>query len=180
MESFVVASIFGRAIFKTCSSYDYDSFRHPILSKEQNQNGARLGIDTWADTACAGQHAFVEEFVVDKMVTASGFTQELGSLTDLPVANVLYAYDTSEGETLILESNNAIYLGDKMEDSLMNPIQAEEIGVRIDTHHQRYYPDIWTSQSVSFSDGTAIKLKYDGVLPFIPIRRPTQEEFHNC
>ena len=180
MESFVVASIFGRAIFKTCSSYDYDSFRHPILSKEQNQNGARLGIDTWADTACAGQHAFVEEFVVDKMVTASGFTQELGSLTDLPVANVLYAYDTSEGETLILESNNAIYLGDKMEDSLMNPIQAEEIGVRIDTRPQRYYPDIWTSQSISFPDGTVIKLKYDGVLPFIPIRRPTQEEVHNC
>ena len=67
------------------------------------------------------------------MVTASGFTQELGSLTGLLVANVLYAYDTPDGETLIFESNNAIYLGDKMEDSLLNPIQAEEIRVRVDT-----------------------------------------------
>ena len=133
-----------------------------------------------SDTACAGQHAFVEEFVMDKMVTASGFMQELGALTYLPVANVLYAYNTPYGETLILESNNTIYLGEKMEDSLINPIQAEEIGVQVDTRPQRYYPDIWTAQSLSFPDGTVIKLKYNGVLPFIPIRRPTQDEIHNC
>ena len=81
---------------------------------------------------------------------------------------------------MILESNNLIYLGDKMEDSLLNPIQAEEVGVQIDTRPQRYYPDVWSAQSLSFPDGTVIKLKHDGVLPFIPIRRPTQEEMHNC
>ena len=108
------------------------------------------------------------------MVTASGFTQELGSLTNIPIANVLYSYDTPEGETLILESNNAIYLG-KNGRSLMNPIQSEEIGVCIDTQTQKYYPEIWIAQSISFLDGTIIKVKYDGVLPFIPICCPTQK-----
>ena len=67
-----------------------------------------------------------------------------------------------------------------MEDSLINPIQAEEIGVQVDIRPQHYYPDIWTAQSLSFPDGTVIKLKYDGVCQFILIRRPTQDEIHNC
>ena len=52
--------MFGRAIFKSQSSYDYDSFRHPVLTHDEKNNGARLGIDTWADTVCAGKHAYVE------------------------------------------------------------------------------------------------------------------------
>ena len=74
IESFVLVSMFGRVIVKSQSSYDYDSFRHPLLTHDEKNNGARLGIDTWADTACAGKHAYVEELVIDKVVTASGFT----------------------------------------------------------------------------------------------------------
>ena len=92
-----------------------------------------MGIDTWADTCCAGKHSYVQEFIDGKTVTASGFTSSLGSLTNLPIANVIYAYDDPGGYVLLLECNNAIYLGDKMEDSLLNPIQGEENGVRIDT-----------------------------------------------
>ena len=36
-------------------------FFYPILSKSENLNGPRLGIDTWADKSCAGNHTFVEE-----------------------------------------------------------------------------------------------------------------------
>ena len=64
-----------------------------------------------------------------EIVTATGFTSHLGSVPNLPVANVLYAYDTTQGTVILLECNNGIYLGDKMSDSLMNPIQAEEVDV---------------------------------------------------
>ena len=57
----------------------------------------------------------------------------------------LYEYDTPEGETHILESNNAIYLGSKMTDLLVNPIQSEENDVKIDVRPQQYYLDIWTA-----------------------------------
>ena len=76
-------------------------------------------------------------------------------LKRLPVANVLYAYDAMDGTVLRLESNNAIYMGDKMNDSLLNPIQAEEANVRIDIHPKRYYSDPHT-QTISFSDGTTL------------------------
>ena len=48
------------------------------------------------------------------------------------MAKVLYAYDKIDGRTIILEHNNTIYLGGDMDDSLANPIQSEEIGIRID------------------------------------------------
>ena len=39
----------------------------------------------------------------------------MGFLKDLNVSNVLYAYDTLYGTTIILEHNNTIYMGDMME-----------------------------------------------------------------
>ena len=134
----------------------------------EHQRGTRLGIDTWADTNCAGKHAYVEEFVVDKFVTAGGFSASLGTLPDLPIANVLYAYDNDNGNTFILECNNSIYLGNQMNDSLMNPIQAEESDVRIDVRLKRYYTDPH-AQTITFPCGTLIPVEYDGALPFIPI-----------
>jgi hypothetical protein len=167
-------------IGKANTKFNMSTFRHPKLSDEDHTNGCKLGIDTWADTCCAGKHAFVEEFIVGKTVTATGFTSTLGSVPDLPVANVLYAYDTSEGTVLLLECNNSIYLGDKMGDSLMNPIQAEEVDVRVDTRPKRYYPHEIGCQCLTFQDGTIIPVIYDGVLPYVPIRRPTKEEVHSC
>ena len=67
-----------------------------------------------------------------KTVTATGFTASLGSVSNLPITNMVYAYDSTEGEVLLLECNNSIYLGNKMDDSLINPVQAEEAGIHID------------------------------------------------
>ena len=157
-----------------------DTFRHPPLTDNEHNNGTRLGIDSFADTSCAGKFAFVEEFIEGKTVSASGFSPSLGSLSNLPLVNAVYAYDAQDGTVILLENNNAIYMGDQMEDSLLNPIQAEEIGVRVDTRPTRYYPDDIGCQSMLFPDGTIIPIEYDGVLPYIPVRRPTKEEVHHC
>ena len=69
------------------------TFRHPVLNKDETKQGCRLGIDSWADTSCSGKHAYVEEFIEGKNVTASGFSNSLGELKNLPMANVLYAHD---------------------------------------------------------------------------------------
>ena len=173
-------SMITSRIAKTVTNANADTFRHPILSDEDHNEGCKLGIDTWADTCCAGKHAYVEEFVEGKTVTATGFTSSLGSVTNLPVANIVDAYDATDGTVILLECNNSIYLGVKMSDSLMNPIQVEEVGVRVDTRPKRYYPYEVGCQTLSFPDGTVIPVLYEGVLPYIPIRRPTKEEVHNC
>ena len=67
-----------------------------------------------------------------------------------------------------------------MSDSLMNPIQAEEVDVRVDTRPKCYYPHDIGCQSLTFLDGTIIPVLYEGVLPYVPVRRPTKEEVHSC
>ena len=163
----------------TTAAHAIDSFRHPILNTREHLEGCRLGIDSWADTGCAGKHAFVEEFVEGKTVTATGFTTSLGSVSNLPIVNAVYAYDSAEGEVLLLECNNSIYLGDKMDDSLINPIQAEEAGIHIDLRPSKYYPSDIGCQTISFPDGTILPILFDGVLPYLPVRRPTKDEVHN-
>jgi hypothetical protein len=174
-----VKSIIGRAI-SVQSSFDTEAFVHPPLSYEESQFGTKLGLDTWADTGCSGKHAFVEEFIEGRTVTATGFTSSLGSMNVMPMANVLYAYDSDDGEVFILEHNNTIYLGDKLIDSLANPLQSELHGVRIDLRPQEFYPHDDRAQSIEFPDSTTIPIIFDGILPYIPVWRPTPDEVANC
>ena len=174
-----ISSIYSSFIGKSKVKFNIDTFVHPKLSPTELQYGTRLGIDSWADTSCAGKHAYVESFIDGRTVTAGGFSPSLGKLRDLPIANVLYAHDLHDGTTIVLENCHAIYLGDSMEDSLLNPIQAEDSGNRIDTRPKRFYPNE-NSQQILLSDGTYIPIHFDGVLPYIHIRRPTNNEIQHC
>ena len=67
-----------------------------------------------------------------------------------------------------------------MYDSLLNPIQAEEVGVYVDTRPKRYDPNDVGCQSLRFPDGTIIPVLYEEVLAYIPVRHPTKKEVHHC
>ena len=58
-----------------------------------------------------------------KPVTGIFFKASLGALKDLPISNVLYAYDTTADTTIMLEHKHAIYIGEHMEYSIVNTIQ---------------------------------------------------------
>lgn len=60
-----------------------------------------------------------------------------------------------------------------MPDSLANPIQSEEFGIRVDLRPTKYYGDDVSCQQLTFDDGSTVPIFFDGVLPYIPIRRPT-------
>jgi hypothetical protein len=92
--------IISSNIGKTKTSININEFSHPVLSDNDILFGCRLGLDTWADTSCSGKHAYVESFIEGKTVNATGFTSSLGTMKDLPIANVLYAYDMNDGTTI--------------------------------------------------------------------------------
>ena len=156
-------------------------FHHPPLTDHEYRHGCRLGIDSWADTSCAGRHAHVLEFIEGRSVTAQGFATSLPSIDNLSIANVAYAYDSPSGETYILVINNSIYLGSLMDDSLLNPIQCLLNGIRIDLRPQALTPHCDTAQSVTIPSLDVIfPIEYDGVLPFLSVRRPTRRELDEC
>ena len=94
-----------------------------------------------------------------------GFSSSLGKLYNLAYAHVLYAYDHEDESVLLLEHNNTIYLGDAIQDNLSNPIQSEEIGVRIDLRPKYYHNKDGQAQSITFPNGTILPILYEGVLP---------------
>ena len=61
-----------------------------------------------------------------------------------------------------------------MSDSLLNPIQAEKVSVRVGTQTKWYYHNDVRCQSLHFPDGTIITVLYEGVIPYISIFRPTK------
>ena len=63
-----------RLIGQSSFHQSIDNFRHPTLTDQELIKGSRLGIDSWADTSCAGRHAHVEEFIEGASVTATGFS----------------------------------------------------------------------------------------------------------
>ena len=101
-----IASLLSNIFKSQTKSFNIDTFKHPHLSDDELFNGTRLGIDSWADSCCAGQHAFVESFVEGKFINATGFSDSLGQINNLPIATVLYAYDLDDGNTILLENNN--------------------------------------------------------------------------
>ena len=90
-----------------------------VLTKEELDEGCKLGIDSWADTCCIGRHGYVNSFLEGKTVTARGFAKSLNPISNLPIANCSVAYDDGNGSTFILEINNAIFLGEQMENCLL-------------------------------------------------------------
>ena len=47
---------------------------------EELRLGCKLGLDSWADMGCSEKHAHVEEFVIGKSVTTTGFSSFLGKV----------------------------------------------------------------------------------------------------
>ena len=109
-------------------------------------------------------------------MSATGFSPSLGKLDNLRYEHVLYAYDHQDETTLIIEYNNNICLGEDMGDSLCISIQSEEDETRVDIRPRYYYEEIDRLQSIAFPDGTIIPILYDGVLLYIPVRRPRPKE----
>ena len=86
-------------VSNTSTSLYMDKSFHPILTDPEWNTGCRLDIDTWADIRCFRKHLF-QKFIDGKIITAAGYIVYLGALKDLPIENVLYEYDTTDGTTI--------------------------------------------------------------------------------
>ena len=90
------------SISKAVTNSNAGTFRHQLLSDTEHVEGCKLGIDSWADTCCAGKHAFFQAFIEDKTVTATVFTSSLGSVSNILISDVVYAYDAPDGTVILL------------------------------------------------------------------------------
>ena len=117
-------------------------------------SGCRLGPDSWTETGFSGKHAYVEDFFEGKCVNVTGLTSNLGSIDNLPITYVLYAFDKDDETMVLLEKNNTIYTGYDRIYSLDNPIQCEDNDVGVDLRPTLFYPNKNNAQLITLPDGT--------------------------
>ena len=93
---------------------------------------SRAEIDTRADTICAGKASHVIEYT-DQVCDVSPFTSEYEPMRNIPVAKTATAYDHPyDHETYILVTEQSLYFGDKVENTLLCPNQMRSHGIEVD------------------------------------------------
>jgi hypothetical protein len=104
-------------------------------------------------------------------------------LANIPIVQAAAAYtDPDSGKTYILIINEALYMGDTMTRSYMNPNQMQHFGLVVNVIQKHLLPspnDELHSIYVT-SPNLQIPLQLKGVLSYVPIRYPSDYKLQNC
>ena len=149
------------------------------LTDKEMITGCEFLIDSGTDTCVVGKHAWISEIIESVTVSARGFSDTLLIEENLPIVNVIYAYDDPHtGEVILLEMNISIYMGDKKIDSIACPNQIRVNMVYINDLPKVLFPEIETAQII-IADEMQMSLHFNGPLAYLNIRRPTSTEVSN-
>ena len=132
---------------------------------------ARCKLDSRANTTCAGINCR-PIFYTGQHCQAHGFHDELTPINDVPIATVATAWsDQNTGESFILVIHEALYFGDSMDHSLVNPNQLRAFG--IDVYDNPY--DI-KPMGIQITDNKLLPFRSDGATIYFTTWSPTDEE----
>ncbi len=143
---------------------------------------ARAELDSHADTCCAGSSTRVIEFS-GKSCHVSAFSPEYDAIPDVPIVKAATAYDNPlTGETFILIFEQALYFGDKLENTLLCPNQLRAHGVVVDDVPIHLSPNPATAtHSIYFpEEDVCLPLLMKGCISYLPTRYPSDKELNDC
>lgn len=139
-------------------------------------------LDSHADTCVAGPNCVVIEYI-DQVVDVSAFSDHHDTIKDIPVVTAATAFDDPRhGTAYILILNQALYMADIVETTLLCPNQLRTNGLIVDDvpihlaplsrplTHSIYCPDT----------NVRLPLSLKGVISYIDTRTPTKEELSTC
>ena len=153
----------------------YDHSINPMLEKGEQIAGIRMGMDSHADTTCVNKHAYVESIVEGITVDAIPFDASMGTMTNLPIVNAIYAYDDPElFNTILLRFNNSIYIKE-MNNALLCPNQARENGIVVNDVPLRLDHTNQSTFSIIAGEDEFGLTEY-GPTAYVQLRRPTEIE----
>jgi hypothetical protein len=136
----------------------------------------RVEIDNHADTHALGPNCRVI-FKTGRTCTVSGFTDQLDAITNVDIVTGATAWDDPDsGETWILVMNEALWFGDAIKTTLLNPNQSRHYGIKVqdDPTHRR---------PVSIYDPVTevvIPMEMKGTIAGFKTRTPTDEDLEKC
>jgi hypothetical protein len=151
----------------------------------QNYNNVVSGtceLDSHADTCVAGANCVVIE-EMHQTADVSGFSDTLHTLRNVPIVTAAMAYDNpADCTTYILILGQAIYMGDKMQHSLICPNQLRARGLIVKDYPQHLSPRNRPSSYSIYEPNEDIRLPLSlkGVTLYFTTRTPTTYEIETC
>jgi hypothetical protein len=135
-------------------------------------------LDWHADTCIAGANT-VPLWYTDVKVSVSPFIGEYSPLENVPIASVATAWDCpTDGGTILLVINEALYFGDRMDHSLLCPNQLRGFGLIVNDVPKSYDPN--STHSIILPGQLKLPLQMRGVISYLETRKPTEEELKSC
>ena len=174
LRSFLQLPFDGRHVIKSVKK------SIPSLTEYEMSHGCKLGIDTHADSSCAGKHVRILEFISGKSFSVKPFLDTYEPRNDVSLINGVVAVDTDDGNGYILELNNFLDFTKSMNDSILVPLQARLNGIIIDDIPKDLCHYGVSTQSIFLpqSDFT-VPIEFNGPIPFVHIRYPTDDDLDN-
>ena len=152
--------------------------RKTSSSKSLSKEG-RAELDSHADTTCLGS-GFVMIGDAVKTCSVEPFLETYQPVTEIPVGTCITAYDDpASGQTFILQFHQALFFGNKMKVSLLNPNQMRLAGNTVNDCPKHLSEAQSSSHSIITPD-LEIHLDLNGVVSGFNTRVPNDNETENC
>ena len=149
---------------------------HPKVQEPPAGTIAVNESDTNADTCCLGKNFIVQSYT-NRTVDVYSYDTSAAPIQDVPIVTGITAWDCpSTGTTYLLVFNEALYYGNKLNHTLINPNQIQHNG--IDYWDNPY--DHRRGLCIDIDRGPAIPLALDGTKVSFQSRAPTQYELDTC
>ena len=149
--------------------------RHKYVDDKYYLEPCASKIDNHADTTCFGRN-FRPIYFTSKVCSVSPFLPEYNQQEDVQICMEATAFDTDEGETLILMIGQGLWFGNRMSHSLINPNQLRHYGIQVCDDPT----DPSRQLGISLDDGYFIPMVMNGSTCIFQSRCPTNEELETC
>jgi len=142
----------------------------------------RIELDSHADTTCVGKNFRVISFT-DRVCEVSPYHPDYNAISNVPIVQAATAYDDpNSGETFILVFHECLFLGDALQNTLMNPNQVRANGIVVDDipKHLSPNPQHATHSIYVPKEDLRIPLQLRGVISCFSSRSPSDQELQTC
>jgi hypothetical protein len=135
-------------------------------------------LDSHADTCIAGPNCIIKEYT-NQVANVSACSDIYDELTNVLIITVATAYnDPTTGVTFITIIGQALYLGDKVSNTLLCPNQLRDYGIIVDDVPAHLsLKDRPSTHSIYIPDGNiSIPSKFHGIISHFESCTPTKQE----
>ena len=133
-------------------------------------------MDSHADTIVAGKNCVVLQYT-GKECDVSPYRDDYKSIRNVPIVHAATAWQSSHtGQTYILVLNEALWMGDQIDHTLINPNQLRHFGTKVQDDPTSLSPLSIITEDNEF----CMELAMDGTIVYANTHTPSSVELETC